>query len=157
MGWGLETNSAAANFEHWTRVAHRLSCRPGIRVVSLYNRSLLIDEQLLAALRGHPAILTAKGVAFRDAHHVSGRLVRYALAHRKTLTELTLAELQQESALFADDVYRALDPEVAVERRQLIGGPSRARVQAELAALRSRLTERGLQANQVAQEFGAPG
>ena len=63
MGWGLETNSAAANFEHWTLVAHRLSSRPGIRVVSLYNRSLLIDEQLLAALRGHPAILTAKGVA----------------------------------------------------------------------------------------------
>jgi hypothetical protein len=61
MGWGLETNSAAANFEHWTLVAHRLSSRPGIRVVSLYNRSLLIDEQLLAALRGHPAILTAKG------------------------------------------------------------------------------------------------
>lgn len=63
MGWGLETNSAAANFEHWTLVAHKLSSRPGIRVVSLYNRSLLIDEQLLAALRGHPAILTAKGVA----------------------------------------------------------------------------------------------
>ena len=61
MGWGLETNSAAANFEHWTLVAHRLSSRPAIRVVSLYNRSLLIDEQLLAALRGHPAILTAKG------------------------------------------------------------------------------------------------
>jgi hypothetical protein len=31
MGWGLETNSAAANFEHWTQVAHRLSSRPGIR------------------------------------------------------------------------------------------------------------------------------
>ena len=60
-------------------------------------------------------------------------------------------------AQFADDVYRALDPEVAVERRQLIGGPSRARVQAELSALRARLTERGLQASQVAQEFGAPG
>src|SRR5258708_2138833 len=61
-GWGLETNSAAANFERWTLLAERLSSRPGLRVVSLYNRSLLIDEQLLAALRGHPGILTARGV-----------------------------------------------------------------------------------------------
>lgn len=62
MGWGLETNSAAANFEHWMLVAERLAARTGIRVVSLYNRRLLIDEQLLAALRGHPAILTSTGV-----------------------------------------------------------------------------------------------
>lgn len=62
MGWGLETNSAAANFESWMLVADRLSSRPGLRVVSLYNRRLLIDEQLLGALRGHPAILTSAGV-----------------------------------------------------------------------------------------------
>ncbi|MGO4834806.1 hypothetical protein AB4144_21365, partial [Rhizobiaceae sp. 2RAB30] len=61
MGWGLETNSAAANFEGWMLVAQRLAARQGLRVVSLYNRRLLIDEQLLGALRGHPAILTAAG------------------------------------------------------------------------------------------------
>ena len=74
MGWGLETNSAAANFEHWTLVADRLSSRPGIRVVSLYNRSLLIDEQLLAALRGHPAILTPKG-AVANPHWLPASLL----------------------------------------------------------------------------------
>ena len=60
-----------------------------------------------------------------------------------------------ESPLFDADVYRALDPEVAVERRQLKGGPARARVQAELAALRERLAARGLAADQVARDFGA--
>ena len=62
MGWGLETNSAAANFENWMPVAQTLSTETGMNLVSLYNRNLLIDEHLLAALRGHPAVLTSDGV-----------------------------------------------------------------------------------------------
>jgi two-component SAPR family response regulator len=62
MGWGLQTASATANFEGWMGVAHDLAARSGRAVVSLYNRSLLIDEHLLAALRGHPAVLAPEGV-----------------------------------------------------------------------------------------------
>jgi argininosuccinate lyase len=71
------------------------------------------------------------------------------------LPELTLAELQQESPAFAPDVYAALDPETAVERRALPGGPARAMVAAELDALRVRLSQRGLDASAVARRFGA--
>jgi argininosuccinate lyase len=99
--------------------------------------------------------LTAKGVPFRDAHHVAGRLVRFALANGKTLSELSLPELQQESPAFAQDVYAALEPERAVERRRLPGGPAKAMVTAEIAALRARLSERGLDASEVARRFGA--
>jgi argininosuccinate lyase len=98
--------------------------------------------------------LTAKGVPFRDAHHVAGRLVRSALAQGKTLPELALDELRRESPLFEDDVYLALAPETAVERRGLLGGPARARVQAELDALRARLLQRGLDASAVARQLG---
>jgi argininosuccinate lyase len=100
--------------------------------------------------------LSQKGVPFRDAHHVVGRLVRYALLNRKTLPELALDELRKESSAFEQDVYAALDPETAVERRQLIGGPARAMVQAELAELMQRLSERGFDADEVARAFGAP-
>ena len=62
MGWGLQTASATANFESWMPVAGRLAKALGVTVVSLYNRSLLIDEHLLAALRGHPGVLTTEGV-----------------------------------------------------------------------------------------------
>jgi two-component SAPR family response regulator len=62
MGWGLRTASATANFENWMPVAARLAAKFGVSVVSLYNRSLLIDEHLLAALRGHPAVLAIEGV-----------------------------------------------------------------------------------------------
>src|SRR5262249_23259076 len=51
--------------------------------------------------------LSAKGLPFRDAHHVAGRLVRYALVQHKTLAELSLDELRTESPLFEADVYAA--------------------------------------------------
>ncbi len=62
MGWGLQTASATANFEGWSGVADELSAQTGRTVVSLYNRSLLIDEHLLTALRGHAFVLTPEGV-----------------------------------------------------------------------------------------------
>lgn len=62
MGWGLQTASATANFEGWTGIADDLAAATGRKVVSLYNRSLLIDEHLLTALRGHAAVLTPEGV-----------------------------------------------------------------------------------------------
>jgi argininosuccinate lyase len=99
--------------------------------------------------------LTRKGVAFRDAHQIAGRLVRDALAQGKTLPELQLVDLQKESSAFAQDVYLALDPETAVERRNLPGGPARATVQAEIDALRLRLQQRGLIATEIARSFGA--
>ena len=99
--------------------------------------------------------LTAKGVPFRDAHHVSGRLVRYAHAHGKTLSSLSLDELRAESTEFAQDVYAALDPETAVQRRKLVGGPARTMVEAELVSLGSRLCARGCDPREVARKFGA--
>ncbi len=62
MGWGLQTASATANFEGWMAVAQDLAHKFGRVVVSLYNRSLLIDEHLLVALRGHPAVLAPEGI-----------------------------------------------------------------------------------------------
>lgn len=59
MSWALATNSATANFETWMEIAETLANRIDLPVVSLYNRNLMIDEQLLTALRGHPHILTA--------------------------------------------------------------------------------------------------
>lgn len=99
--------------------------------------------------------LTAKGVPFRDAHHVSGRLVRYAHAHAKTLSDLSLDELRAESIEFAQDVYAALDPETAVERRKLVGGPARAMVEAELVTLNARLRARDCEPRDIARLFGA--
>lgn len=62
MSWGLETNSATANFENWPALAETLAQQSKLSVASLYNRRVLIDEQLLVALRGHPGIWTGGGM-----------------------------------------------------------------------------------------------
>ena len=99
--------------------------------------------------------LTAKGVPFRQAHHVAGRLVRLALAESKTLSELSLEQLQAEAPELDAGVYGALDPETAVERRALIGGPARAYVQNELDSWHVRLRARGHAPEDVARRYGA--
>jgi DNA-binding SARP family transcriptional activator len=62
MSWALASHTAAANFQDWMAVAEALVERLAVPVISVYNRKLLIDEQLLSALHGHPKILSATGV-----------------------------------------------------------------------------------------------
>ena len=88
--------------------------------------------------------LAARGVPFREAHHVAGRLVRLAVNSNRTLEALTLDEMRGESSAIEQDIYAALDMNTAVERRDVQGGPARARVRAAVDELRSRLDARGL-------------
>jgi hypothetical protein len=98
--------------------------------------------------------LAAKGLPFRDAHHVVGRLVKRAYDERKTLSELTLEQLREAHAAFDADVYAALDPETAIERRQVPGSPARAMVQAQLKDLRERLATRQIDFDRLRSRFG---
>ncbi len=90
--------------------------------------------------------LAARGEPFRAAHHVAGRLVARAVLAGKVLAELSLSELREEHPAFDDDIFAALDPDTIVERRNVIGGPARAQVEAQIAALRQRLASRAGQA-----------
>jgi argininosuccinate lyase len=87
--------------------------------------------------------LAERGVPFRDAHHVAGRLVALAVRTGKVLADLTLAEFRAEHPRFDQDIFAALDPETMVERRNVYGGPARAQVLAQLDALDQRLAARG--------------
>ena len=86
--------------------------------------------------------LAERGVPFRDAHHVAGRLVARAVRQGKVLAGLSLADFQAEHPRFEADIYAALDPETMVERRNVYGGPARAQVLAQLDALDQRLATR---------------
>ena len=93
--------------------------------------------------------LANKGVPFRDAHHVAGRLVGLALQSGRVLAELSLSELKSQHPSFEQDVFAALDPEVIVERRNVLGGPAKNQVLAQLQDLATRLAQRGLNAQTV--------
>ena len=99
--------------------------------------------------------LAARGVPFREAHHVSGKLVRHAISVKKVLGELTLEEFQAEHPAFASDIHHALEAEVIVERRDVFGGPAKARVLGAIEASSARLAERGVDANEILKRLRA--
>ncbi|MBE0600222.1 MAG: argininosuccinate lyase [Firmicutes bacterium] len=68
--------------------------------------------------------LVGKGLPFRDAHHVSGTLVRQCIAQGRSLDDLSLEELRSESELFDGDIYQAIALKTCVARRSLRGGPA---------------------------------
>ena len=77
--------------------------------------------------------LTKKGMPFRDAYKLTGQMVADCIAAGKVLEELTLAEFQNYSPLFGQDVYQAIDLVNCCEGRTSYGGPSAASVKAQIA------------------------
>jgi len=76
--------------------------------------------------------LVQKGIPFREAHHIVGRVVGYALDREKELTSLTLAEYREFSEEFDADVWHWLNLESCLERRSLEGGTAPSRVRQAL-------------------------
>jgi argininosuccinate lyase len=80
--------------------------------------------------------LVLKGVPFRQAHEIIGKLVALCLGRGCAFGELPLADYQAASPAFAEDVYGLLDVRRSLTSRQGIGAPSFANVAARLAAWR---------------------
>jgi argininosuccinate lyase len=76
--------------------------------------------------------LVSKTVPFREAHDIAGYLVRIADERGVELAALDLATLQAAHPSFGPDVSEWLDPGRAIDRRDVIGGPARVRVLAEI-------------------------
>jgi argininosuccinate lyase len=78
--------------------------------------------------------LVRRGLEFRRAHEVVGRIVSHALSQGKPLEELPIEEYRRHSELFEDDVYRYLTIESSLAMKSALGGTSAVRVSAALAA-----------------------
>ena len=83
--------------------------------------------------------LVRKGVPFREAHAVVGRLVRDRMDRGRDLTGITLDELRGFSKAFEKDALDALTVEGALERKDQIGGTARTRVVARLKVVQKAL------------------
>ena len=79
--------------------------------------------------------LTKKGMPFRDAYTVTGRLVADCTAKGRTLEERTLEELRTFSDLFEEDVYEALKLENCMALRASFGGPAVRETQRQIEAM----------------------
>ena len=74
------------------------------------------------------------GVAFRDAHHLTGQLVKRAEEKQCGLEDLSLAEMQKVHKKITKDIFKAIDIDTCVARRMSFGGTAPTRVRAALKA-----------------------
>lgn len=79
--------------------------------------------------------LVKKGMPFRDAHAVLGRIVVYCEGKGLGISDLTLDELKEFSDVFEEDVYENVSLEACVSKRTLPGGPARESVLAHIHSL----------------------
>jgi argininosuccinate lyase len=70
---------------------------------------------------------------FRDAHHVTGRIVALAESQKKKLDELSLADLQAIEPKITKDIFKVLTVENSVALRKALGGTSPTNVKREAA------------------------
>ena len=85
--------------------------------------------------------LVRKGLPFRKAHAVAGQAVAQCIARGIYLAELPIADYQQLSPLFAEDIYNAISPETCVSCRNSYGGTSYEQAEMQLEAAKNLMTE----------------
>ncbi len=110
--------------------------------VDTLQKSLLVGEGMLRTMQVRKDImaqgakggftnatdladyLAKKGVPFREAHEIIGRIVLHCTKHGLGLEDLTLAEYRDFSSAFAEDLFAEIKLEQCVRARKVPGGPA---------------------------------
>ena len=69
--------------------------------------------------------LVKKGIPFRTAHEITGKMVAYCIENNKKIETLRISELKTFSNKFEKDLYRILTPQRGVNLRNIVGGTAR--------------------------------
>ena len=83
--------------------------------------------------------LVQRGMAFREAHHLVGEAVSFALANKKELHQLSLEQLQSFSMLIEQDIFAFLETRQMINRRTSYGGTSGENVRQAIAGAEKKL------------------
>jgi argininosuccinate lyase len=86
--------------------------------------------------------LTKKGMPFREAYMIVGRLVNMCIKNGETLETLTLRDFRAISELFDSDIYEALELRRCVHERKVLGGPSAEDVQRQIDRIQDFVDQR---------------
>jgi argininosuccinate lyase len=114
-----------------------------VAITKAFER-LEVDAERMAAQGSDPAMLATdlaeylvkKGVAFREAHGVVGRLMRHGADTGRSLPEYDLAELRTFHRLFGADALGLLNAASSVARRNSPGGTGVSEVRKRIASLK---------------------
>ncbi|MBD2328530.1 argininosuccinate lyase [Alkalinema sp. FACHB-956] len=113
----------------------------------LFEEGLVFKPQRLAAAVAEDFsnatdvadYLATKGVPFREAYNLVGKVVRTCLGANKLLKDLTLAEWQELHPAFEMDIYDAIAPQQVVAARNSFGGTGFEQVRQALSTVQQRL------------------
>jgi len=82
--------------------------------------------------------LVRKGVPFRDAHRITGEIVRYCIDNNKGMSDLRLKEFRQFSKLIGRDVAHHIAVKTSVDEKKSLGGTSKKMVLARIKQIRNK-------------------
>ncbi|MEG1242046.1 MAG: argininosuccinate lyase [Oscillospiraceae bacterium] len=114
----------------------------------LQTMRLLPENMRAAAGRGFinatdcADYLVKKGLPFRDAYTIVGRLVSRCIERGCTLEELDISEYKAQSPVFDNEVFDAIKLETCVALRNVAGGPAPERVLSQMAYVEEFLAKR---------------
>ena len=102
----------------------------GMLATIKFNKDVMADSAMKGFTNATDAAdyLVKKGVPFRDAHGIIGRLVLYCIDNDKAIEDCSIEELQKISDVFGSDIYDEVSLRTCVDKRLTKGGPSPARM-----------------------------
>ena len=113
------------SFDAMDTVKNCLALFTGMISTMKLNKERMAESAMMGFTNATDAAdyLVKKGVPFRDAHGIIGRLVLYCIDKKTSIDTLSLEELKAIDAHFEEDVYDAISLSTCVEARNTIGAP----------------------------------
>jgi argininosuccinate lyase len=115
-----------ATFEAIDTVKACLALFGGMLETMTFNRETMAKSAMNGFTNATDAAdyLVGRGIAFRDAHEIIGKMVLFCLDEKKALADLTIEEMKAISPQIEPDIYEAISLKACVERRLTYGGPA---------------------------------
>ena len=113
-------------FDSLKNVENCLSILPNVLKTMKINKENMLNSVNEGFLNATEVAdyLVRKGIPFRDAHGISGRLVVYCINNNKNLSSLSIEEYKKECSLFEDDIYSFITPEAQIANKTMLGSPN---------------------------------
>jgi argininosuccinate lyase len=84
--------------------------------------------------------LTERGMPFRNAHEIAGKLVRWSKEHGTTMSDIPLDVFKTFSHVFSEDIKKVFHLETSVDRRSLPGGAGKKALMEQIKVAKSLIT-----------------
>src|SRR5438132_4707234 len=110
---------------------------PELKINRQRMKTAASDSNLLATDLAE--YLVKRGMPFREAHEIVGKIVAWSAANEIPLNQVPMAELKKFSPLFDSDVVRIFDVRSALTKRRGIGAPSAENIAAQIKRWRFEL------------------